>query len=207
MKGKGIAVTALLLLSIILATAIPVAAARYELKATPENLNLLYTYTYGGSKNDAWYSYGYGVSPYLLKYYYGKTLNTYGKSKTSVPVDSITAIKIWDGECVAFAKSMSNTNTITTSHWRKGKKVVDPSSNIQRGTIVANFNVDGTYDCCYRTGHVAIFDQYFVTNNGVGFKVWDQNYVKSNLVGRHTMMPSGSGLYNANNYYVVEIEP
>lgn len=212
MKGKGsgiraLAIAGLLMMAMFVAMTTPV-EARYELKATPENVNLLYTYTYGGQKNDAWYSYpsGNGISPYLLKYDYGKTLNTYGKSKTLVSIGSIRAIKIWDGECVAFAKAMSNTNSITTSHWRRGKKVLDPYSNIQRGTAVAKFNADGTFDCC-GTGHVAIFDQYFVTNNGVGFKVWDQNYVEDYLVGRHTFMPSGSGVNNANNYYVVEIEP
>jgi len=210
MGRKGIRTLAVLglLMAAGLAMAAPAEAARYELKATPGNVNLLYTYTYGGQKNDAWYSYpsGNGISPYLMKYDYGKTLDTYGKSKTLVPVGLIRAIRIGDGECVAFAKAMSNTNSITTSHWRRGKKVLDPYSNIQRGTIVAKFNADGTFDCC-GTGHVAIFDQYYVTNNGVGFKVWDQNYVEDYLVGKHILMPSGTGVNNANNYYVVEVEP
>ncbi|MDF1498256.1 MAG: BPSL0067 family protein [Patescibacteria group bacterium] len=166
-------------------------------------MNLLYTYTYGGYSSNAWYSGGVGQKPYLLKYYYGQTLNTYGKSKTPVQYGSTTVIRIGNGQCVDFAKAMSNTGGISSGDWERGNRVFDDGS-ITRGTVIATFSDPHTY-----YGHVAVFDQWHWTYNGGwivdGFYVWDQNYVSPLLIGKHLLKRSGFGVSNADNYYIVRV--
>ncbi|MBU4368877.1 BPSL0067 family protein [Patescibacteria group bacterium] len=133
------------------------------------------------------------------------SFETYGASKTLLYIGSIRAIKIGDGECVAFAKAMSNTNNIASSNWRRGINVMSTTTYIPRGTLVATFfGSNGGY-----SGHVAIFGGYIydLSGNRNGIFVWDQNYLPNhgNVVARHFIRTSGTGVNNANNYYVVQV--
>ena len=114
-----------LLLIVAMFATVTTAEAAQDLKVTTENVNLLYTYTYGGYSGSAWYPYSYG---HLLNYNCGVTLNTYGKSKTRVYVGSIPAIRIGNGECVDFAKAMSNTGNVASWKWTRGNRVFDDGS-------------------------------------------------------------------------------
>lgn len=209
MLGKGIktlAIAGLLIVATMVAMA-PSASATRDLKVTDYNLNILQVLTNSGT---AWYSYGTGLEPQLLKYDYGTLLNTYGKSKTAVYVGSRKAIRIGNGECVDFAKAVSGTINTASSSWTRGNRVFDDGS-IAQGTMIAKFNSDGSYDSKGGTGHVAVFDRWHWVYQGGGqwiidgFYVWDQNYVVSYLTGRHLLKQTGSGVSNANNYYVVKV--
>ncbi len=189
----------LLIVAMFAATALP-AAALQDLKVTDENMNYLYMFTYGYYRGGAFFSYsaGAGVNPYLLRYSYGDLFNRYGVGRTAVTVGTETAIKIGDGECVAFAKAMSNTNNIASTNWRRGNHVLD--GGVISGTVIATFSGPNTY-----SGHVAIFDKYYyVQGLPYGIYVWDQNYVSPYLVGKHVLLQSSSGVNNANNYYIVQ---
>jgi len=98
---------------------------------------------------------------------------------------------------------MSNTGGISSGDWTRGNRVFDDGS-ITRGTVVATFSNPDTY-----CGHVAVFDRWHWTYNGGwivdGFYVWDQNYVSSLLTGRHLIKRSGSGVGDADKYYVVKV--
>lgn len=184
---------------------VPSASASQDLKVTSEYW--LWSFTYGNHQTGAWYPYSYG---YLLDYGHGVVLNTYGKSKTRVYVGSIPAIRIGNGECVDFAKAMSNTGNIASSSWIRGNRVFDDGS-IASGTMIAMFRPDGSYDSWGGSGHIAIFDRWHWVYLGGGqwtidgFYVWDQNYVISYLTGRHLIKQSGYGNGDADNYYVVKI--
>jgi hypothetical protein len=107
------------------------------------------------------------------------------------------------GQCVSTCKALSKDNT-PTSYWRKGPRVVD--GNVPIGTVIATFfGPGGTY-----SGHCAIFKGYVKDRNGriIGIEVWDQNWYTVNgmgVFGKHTIYRSGSGVVNADNYYVVLI--
>lgn len=103
------------------------------------------------------------------------------------------------GECVSLGKALSH---IQTAGYTRGRRVMD--GGITKGTVIATFSDPNTF-----SGHLAIFEMY-ATLQGPnvrkdGFRVWDQNFVSSHAVGRHELWPEGSGVYNANNYYVVQI--
>lgn len=111
------------------------------------------------------------------------------------------------GECVSLPKALSKSNVPTTSttnnKWTRGRQVM--GGNVAQGTVIAKFNADGTYDSLGGTGHAAIFDVYLQGQGPAGFRVWDQNFVYPGAIGRHLLYPSGTGVYNANNYYVVQV--
>jgi hypothetical protein len=191
-----------LIIMAMFAMATPVEALQ-DLKITDYNLNTLKGY------GTSWYPYGSGD----LAMWPGG-FNTYGASKTLVyvnsPLGTISAIKIGDGECVAFVKAMSNTNNIASSNWKWGVNVMSATTYIPQGTLIATFRPDGTYDSWGTNGknHVAVFGgyQYDVFLRRVGIFVWDQNYLpsKGKVVARHLIGLSGiDDVRNANNYYVV----
>lgn len=175
--------------------------ALQDIWITQDNFNALNGY------GTSWYPYSSG---YLAMY--PGNFNTYGVSKTRVyvssPLGSIPAIKIADGECVAFAKAMSNTNNVASSNWRRGNNVI--SSTVSRGMLIATFKADGTYDSWGTNGknHVAVFAgyQYDVFFRKVGIFIWDQNYLpnKGGVVAKHLIGISGTEVNNANNYYIVQ---
>lgn len=203
-RGNGIKVLAIAgLLIVAMFTAVMPVQARYDLKIVDTN-----RYYLANSASSDWYSGGTGIEPYLLKYWNtGALLLTFGASKTPVTYGSIKATKIGDGQCVAFVKALSNTNGIASYRWKTGRQVMDIGNygDLAQGTVIATFTSKDNYN-----GHVAVFDRWHWTYSGVwkidGFYVWDQNYVVSNLVGKHLFKQTGSGSGDADNYYVVQLE-
>lgn len=195
MRKISLAVSILLIVAMFAMITPVEAVVVSDLRITDDNNFWLWAFTYGNYRTGAWYPYNYG---YLLDYDHGVSLNTYGGSKTLVYIGSIPAIKIRDGECVTFANAMANRNGKSAVDWRRGARVMD--GGISRGTLVATFRADGTYDTFGGTGHVAIFDTY---QGSSGFSVWDQNYLPDHggVVARHTFTTS------AGNYYVVQGPP
>jgi len=105
------------------------------------------------------------------------------------------------GECVSAVKALSGSNVVT-ANWIKGSQVT--SGGISQGTAIATFSGQSYY------GHVAILKGYVYSGYTiVGIQVWDQNWPldgsTTGLFGTHTLYCSGSGVNNANNYYVVEV--
>ena len=201
-KGNKTRMLAILLLMVAMLATVTTAEAATDLKVTDYNLTMLQVLT---NSETAWYLYGTGLEPQLLKYDYGTLLNTYGKSKTAIYVGSRKAIRIGNGQCVDFAKAMSNTGDIASSSWTRGNRVFDDGS-ITQGTVIATFSSPTVY-----SGHVAVFDRWHWVYLGNyqwgidGFYVWDDNYVVDYLAGRHLLKQSGSGVGDADNYYVVKV--
>ena len=198
-------VVATLLIAALCVMAVP-ATAEHDLKVTDYNRNKLHMFTYIGT---SYYSYGTGIEPQLLRYPYGTYLNTHGKSKNLVWTGSRVTIRIGNGQCVDFVKAVSNTANIASGDWIRGNHVLS-SGGIAQGTVIATFKSNGRYDSWGGTGHVAVFDRWHWTYSGGrwnidGFYVWDANYVRSLLTGRHLLKQRSSGVNNANNYYVVRV--
>ncbi|MBU4338018.1 hypothetical protein KKB43_05275 [Patescibacteria group bacterium] len=206
MKGNGIKSIAVFgLLIVAMFAMVTPAEARYDLKVSGDNLATLQSLTYGSAGANAWYAYGYGNLPRLLKYDFGITLNYHGRSKAMVTIGSMKAISVGTGECVAFANSLTMKYTVSSSNWKRGVRVMD--GGVAPGTLIATFVDANTYG-----GHVAVFDSYSllqgpnIGNRIAGFRVWDQNFVASRVAGMHTLWREGSGTINANNYYVVQLD-
>ncbi len=205
----SIAVIGLLLMAIAMAAPAE-AVITYDLKIAPNNLQALQSLTYGNAGLNAWYTYGVGNIPRMLKYDYSNTLNTYGRSKTVAYIGSMKAINIGGGQCVAFVNALSDRNTKSAYDWERGNSVM--SGGVAPGTLIATFMSNGKYDAAGDTGnnHVAIFDSYIllqgpnIANRIAGFRVWDQNFISSYVVGMHSMYQSTSYKSNAYNYYVVK---
>lgn len=196
-RKVSMAAIGLLIVAIVVMAPTVEAVVVNDLKITDENNFWLWSFTYGNYRSGAWYPYSYG---YLLDYNHGVALNTYGGSKTLVYVGSIPAIKIRNGECVTFVNALANRNTKSSDDWDRGKRVMD--GGVSRGTLIATFTDPYTY-----SGHVAVFDSYYYTNNVLsGINVWDQNYLPDHggLVARHYIRTLSSGVNNANNYYVIK---
>lgn len=160
------------------------AQAAHVLKATSVNTNQLYNFP-----PDAWIKYT-AVTPsgYLLLYSYNKDKGLVAAGKTSIKVGNTYALKIGDGQCVAFVRAISTDSSIPSTQWIRGKKV--SSGDISGGTAIATFNSANIYS----PGHTAIFGNAVTTTSS---NVWDQNFVASSAVGRHTLTTS--------SYNVVEI--
>lgn len=176
------------MLSIAFCVAVVPVQAAHELKATQTNTNFLYTY-------GAWAKYGSGQ---LLKYSSINGLDVAPKTKTKIMVGTIDAVKVGNGQCTDFVKGVSK-NSEATSNWIRGRKVVGGS--ISGGTAIAVFGSNNKYANSLTTSHTAIFGNYISS----GFNIWDGNWVKSYLVGRHSIYTTGTGRSDADNYYVVEI--
>ena len=196
---------------------IVMSASASELKMISNNLNIMNGFTYSG----AWYS--VGSNQYLLKWNgYGSKLDTNniipGDNKKSIsisgyptPFTQLADIKLYYwGECVSMVKALAK-NSLGTNSWIRGRRVID--GNIAPGTAIASFYWNSSkgrymYDGNGGvTAHVAFFREYIRNSNGkiTGINVWDANWVKSKTVGMHIIPVSGSGKYNATNYYVVNI--
>lgn len=113
------------------------------------------------------------------------------------------------GQCVSSVKALSKNNIPTGQdnptlklRWYKGWRVVD--GGVSTGTVIATFfGYGGTYK-----GHAAIFKGYVTDSFGriIGIEVWDQNWYSVNgmgVFGKHRIYRNGSGVLNADNYYVV----
>ena len=186
-------ILAVLLLTVAMLATVTTAEAAQDLKITDHNL---YALKYWGS----WTSYGSGE---LLRWEgYPATLDAnYQKQRM---VGSIRATTVADnngwywGQCVSLVKALSK-NNVATSNWQRGDKVMT-SYNVMPGTVIATFNSNGNY-----YGHVAIFRGYIYNNGRVGIMVYDQNYVSPYVVGKHDLMAYGTGVSDADNYYVVRV--
>lgn len=225
MKGKGIRNIAVfgLLIVAMFAMALPVQATQ-TLTATSYNTDVLTSYTYNFPMSYAWVQYytTAGVyKGYLFKWTYASSFDINPNHMRPVTINSyygsITGTNVADyngyyyGECVSFVKSLAK-STVATSSWTRGANVVWAYPPIARGTAIAKFNADGTYDSWGGTGHVAILDRYYYENGVLkGILVWDQNYVYSSnsgygLVGYHMIPITGSGgTSDAAAYYVVQV--
>lgn len=206
----------MLVLMMVLAVLSPVvistASATYTatpMKIQSNNLYTLNTFT----NNGAWYN--VGANSYLLKWYYGggekfepgfKAPAYYGGIITATTMADYTG-REW-GQCVSMVKNLAHSTT-QTKDWYAGVNVV-ASGNIPQGTVIATFsNWDGRpiYKNYYpNPDHAAIFREYIRNSNNqiIGIMVWDQNFVKTKLVGMHVIPTSGSGRNDADKYYVVQ---
>lgn len=196
---KNMAVVGLLVV-VVVAMAAPAGAVK-DLVINGYNKGYL-TYTYWTPYDTNTELLGWKSGQYLDASY--KNMGLVGYFQATMVSDNTNQ---FTGECVSLAKALSKSNVPTTSttnnKWTKGRQVM--SGNVAQGTVIAKFNADGTYDASGKTGHVAIFDIYIQGQGPAGFRVWDQNFVYSHRVGRHILYPSGSGVMNANNYYVVQV--
>jgi hypothetical protein len=78
------------------------------------------------------------------------------------------------------------------------------SSNIPIGTAIATFlGPNGAYDN-NGTQHTGIFAGYGTLNGVSGFYIWHQNWPTGEPVQKGFIRASGSGVYNANNYHVIQ---
>lgn len=175
-----------------------------DLKITDKNLNAL--------NQGKWAVYSGTSYPSKLLVYGSAKFDVPSKCQRSIWVGSINAISMTDyvgskdywGECVSFAKALSK-STLNTNYWIKGRNVVS-SGNVKPGTVIATFGSNGKYLNKRGYSHTAIFREYVRDSNWkiIGFSVWDQNYVKTGIVGRHDIR-SGTKTSEATNYYVVQV--
>lgn len=214
-----------LLIMATLAMAAP-ATATTELTATSYNTNVLASYTYNFPMSYAWTQY-YNMAGvykgYLFKWNYATSFDINPNHMRSLSIPSyygtITGTNVADmsgqfyGECVSFVKSLAK-STIVTGSWSRGRNVLWSYPLVPRGTAIAKFNADGSYDSSGGTGHVAIFDRLYYEGGVLkGILVWDQNYVYGcaypcgqGLVGYHMIPITGSGATtDAAAYYVVQV--
>ncbi len=166
--------------------------ASTELQITDDNWWSLLWIQEGEYSNGKllWVWYGYGLDATYERNWYGyiQHADNYGN--------------YW-GECVSSCKALSNDNT-GTWNWDKGRRIVN--GGVPSGTVIATFfGSGGTY-----SGHSAILKAYIRNGGGsiIGFEVWDQNWYQVNgmgVFGKHNIYRTGSGVTDADNYYVVEI--
>lgn len=189
-KGKINIAATILLFAAIFVVATPAEAVQ-DLSITSYNLDILQSHA-------TWTSYGSGK---LMTW--PSSLDA--TNQRSITIGSITGTEVADnngyywGECVSLAKSLSK-NNLGTNSWIKGNNVIS-SYSVTPGTIVATFGADGHY-----SGHVAIFASYLIVQGQpIGINIWDQNYIATHAVGKHTLMNTGSGVGDADNYYVVRV--
>lgn len=186
----------LLMLSVVFCTAIMPAQAATDLKTTSTNL-------YALRSEGTWKTYGSGE---LLISQSAKDL--YIPYQKSIWVSSPVYAYGWQaadyqgyyyGQCVSLVKTLSKSTKVTGS-WIKGRNVIS-SGNVLPGTVIATFSGSSYY------GHAAIFRGYVLDSYGkkIGIKVWDQNWVKSGLIGRHSITTGTSSTSKATNYYVVQV--
>jgi parallel beta-helix repeat protein len=128
-------------------------------------------------------------------------------SKTVSGYTTVDDGDIYPSQCVDFVRVLSNTIYIKTKDWRQGPNVMT-ATDIEPGTVVATFK-DGKYPAD-GTGHVAVFAGFtYSDGRKTGFKVFDQNWTTDGglgVVGKHFVYTIGSGVSDADNYYIVTLE-
>jgi PKD repeat protein len=171
-----------------------------DLKITDKNLKAL--------NQGKWAVYDGTSYPSKLLVYDSANLDVPYQKKVMVGEISATTVADYEGyywgECVSFGKTLSKSTTIT-QNWIQGRNVVS-SGNVKSGTVIATFGSNGKYLNKRGYSHTAIFREYVRDSNWkiIGFSVWDQNYVKTGIVGRHDIR-SGTKTSEATNYYVVQV--
>lgn len=194
-KIFGAGIIGLLIIAMVSISIIPVQAST-ELKATSYNLNTLQNFpSYAYLSGRLNWMYGYQLDATyeraIIPTYYMQHADNNGY--------------LW-GECVSSCKALSKDNR-GTSNWIKGRQVI--GNNVPAGRVIATFFGSGeTY-----SGHAAILKSY----QGDSIEVWDQNWYYLDLnqngrrdsgegiFGKHSISRYGSGVCDADNYYVVEV--
>jgi len=188
------------------------AQAYTDLAITSNNLNTLNSFTNSG----AWHN--IGANSYLLKWYGG---GEYFEAEWKAPAlyySIITATimadyggNYWD-QCVSMVKNLAH-STVGTASWYRGAHVMD--GGISSGTTIARFvwsSGQGRYvyvsdGSC----HAAIFREYTYDQYGNidGIIVRDQNWWTNEndegVVSMHKISNTGSGVSDADNYYVIQV--
>lgn len=194
------------------AVAMPVQAYT-NLAVTSDNLNTLNSFTYSG----AWYN--VGANAYALNWYGGGEYFEAGYKAPALYYGLVTATIMADyqghnwGQCVSMVKNLAH-STVVTDSWYQGAHVMD--GGISPGTTIARFvwsSGKGRY--AYVSDgvscHAAIFREYTYDQYGNrnGMIVWDQNWDYNEngegIVMMHKIPNTGSGVSNANNYYVIQV--
>jgi parallel beta-helix repeat protein len=128
-------------------------------------------------------------------------------SKTVSGYTTVDDGDVYPSQCVDFVRVLSNTIYIKTKDWRQGPNVMT-ATDIEPGTVVATFK-GGKYPAD-GTGHVAVFAGFtYSDGRKTGFKVFDQNWRTDGglgVVGKHFIYTIGSGVADADNYYIVTLE-
>jgi hypothetical protein len=131
------------------------------------------------------------VSPKLNQLLNGQLTGQY------INVDGAYGAQCWD--LVAYVTGQRG----LTKNWKRGANVMS-SGNIPIGTAIATFlGPGGSYDNG-GTQHTGIFAGYGNQNGVSGFYIWQQNWPTGSSVQKGFIKASGSGVYNANNYHVIQ---
>lgn len=115
---------------------------------------------------------------------------------TTPEVDGSAPGSLTYRQCVDFTKLITN-NYATTSTWKKGRNVM--TSDIGIGNAIATFNSSGAY-----SGHTGIFAGFDTINGVKGFWIWNQNYSQKNTVTKDFIRNNGSGVNDADNYFIIK---
>jgi hypothetical protein len=156
---------------------------------------------------------GYAYSSGKLLWSFGSSLNaTNERSLSTYYTQHADNSGYYWGECVSSVKALSGSN-VTTNNWSAGVNVVSNGS-VSQGTAIATF-IGGSFGT---TNHCAFFKGYIRTGGVItGITVWDQNwyYIDLNgngsrdsgegVFGMHDISTSGSGVSDADNYYVLMV--
>ena len=104
-----------------------------------------------------------------------------------------------DYQCVAFCRATTDRDLKkASSAWRRGPRVMNlRPGDLEPGTVIATFENASAY-----RGHCALFQGYLVATGQRGISVWNANW-PSKIVSRRKILVGGSGVVNADNYYVV----
>jgi len=128
-------------------------------------------------------------------------------SETTSGFTTVDDGDIYPSQCVDFVRVLSNTRQIQTKYWKQGPNVMT-STDIEPGTVIATF-VNGRYPS-EGGGHVAVFAGFeYSDGKRIGFRVFDQNWRNDSglgVVGKHFIYTWGSGVSDADNYYIVTLE-
>ncbi|SKB14229.1 putative Lysozyme [Planktothrix sp. PCC 11201] len=150
----------------------------------------------GGTINPGGNNGGSGTSsnPNLTQLLNGQLTGNY------IDVDRAYGNQCWD--LVAYVTGQTG----LTTNWKRSVNVMS-SGNIPIGTAIATFlGPNGTYDTppYYNNQHTGIFAGYGTENGSPGFYIWQQNWPIGSSVQKGFIKASGSGVYNANNYHVIQ---
>jgi hypothetical protein len=124
--------------------------------------------------------------------------------KYSRNVDNAYGYECWD--LVADATAISGSSPYwNAGTWKRGVSVIG-NGNVAVGTAIATFA--GTNNSYYGTyNHTGIFAGYRLNSAGAidGFWMWEQNAPLGSAIRKGFYSISGSGVSDADNYYLVSV--
>ncbi|MTJ16630.1 MULTISPECIES: hypothetical protein [unclassified Dolichospermum] len=124
--------------------------------------------------------------------------------KYSRNVDNAYGYQCWD--LVADATAISGSSPYWNAGTWKRRVSVIGNGNVAVGTAIATFA--GTNNSYYGTyNHTGIFAGYRLNSAGAidGFWMWEQNAPLGSAIGKGFYSISGSGVSDADNYYLVSV--